>query len=337
VIAWHYGEGFPKSVNISKAIDKEAGAERKVIATKETKSGGMASVNRTNKEQGFRPNNYNEHGNKFEITESATDADKQYEGYGTALKPATELWTLAQKPISEKTIVQNILKWGTGCLNIDGCRIAFVDQADQLFAKFGRGTEILSGNYVAGKHSKSSGRTDIEANPQGRWPANVVIDPYMAEFMDQQSGKNCGAFAAVPKRNRSNNVYGKFETFGDDGASFRGDTGGASRFFYCAKPSDNERNKGFNTTELKKEFPNGNDHITVKPVSLMRWLVKLVTPKGGIMLDNFCGSGTGLIGAKMENINYVGIDMDPRNVRISEIRVNAWNPYKYVPQELFNQ
>jgi len=160
----------------------------------------------------------------------------------------------------------------------------------------------------------------------------VIFDDFTAELLDVQSGILISGSMGVINTPSKNKVFGAKKIANVNPVI--GDTVGASRFFYCAKPSTYERNKGLNKSEYKKAFPNGNDHVTVKPIALMRWLVKLVTPKGGICLDCYCGSGSTLIGCKMEHINYVGIDMDERNCLISEIRVSAWNPEKYIKQEL---
>ena len=338
VISWIYGQGFPKSLDISKAIDKLNGVEREVIAVKETKSGGMARVNKANKDQGFRPNNYNEHGNTFEVTAPATDAAKQYDGYGTALKPATEFWTLARKPISEDTIAANVLKHGTGGLNIDACRIPFANEDDQQSAVWGRGTDILSGNYVGAQHG--NGKENIEANPKGRFPANVVLDEFAGKLLDEQSGQLTSGTLSGQIRSQAN-TYG---TPTDDPHFFAGDSGGASRFFYCAKAGRSERNKGLEKFQIKPLLwssgsknagsfqhentnkTSQNNHPTVKPIELMRWLIKLITPQKGIVLDPFAGSGSTCIGAKLELMNYAGIEMNEDYCKIAEARIAAWNP-----------
>lgn len=177
-VTWCFGSGFPKSLNVSAAIDKAAGAERKVISVKETKSGGMANVNKVNKDQGFRPNNYNEHGNTFEVTEPATDAAKQFSGFGTAIKPANEPIVLARKPLEKGlNVAQNVLKWGTGALNIDAARISFKNAADyeestvkNQHADFG--TKPMTDNNVYGDYSMMQPKN---YQPEGRWPANLIL------------------------------------------------------------------------------------------------------------------------------------------------------------------
>lgn len=330
-------------------------------------------------------------------------------GNGTALKPATEFWTLAQKPISEKTIALNFVKWGTGTIRIDDCRIAFVSDADRESATYGTGIDIKDGALKEGY--KQTEEKNIEANPKGRFPANVILShspdcKYRgltkvkgtftgngdAEIGEQSKGvpfrrgegidrtdedgletieswecvsycpvrimneqaPAAGAFAPVPSGVRKRgNVYNEYKQQGLNEDVFYGDSGGAARFFYVPKPDTFEKEKGLKDFELnepvygknmsssdKGTMSNSvnkrrNDHPTVKPISLCRYLVRMITPKGGIVLDPFCGSGTTLIGAKLELMNWVGIDMVQKHCDISTARVAAWNPPKYKEQTLF--
>lgn len=344
VISWIYGSGFPKSLDISKAIDKQAGAEREVVGKADRKASlGSTGI--------YGDSSLSE---VPDITAPATDEAKQWEGWGTALKPAQELWTLARKPLSENTVAENVLKHGTGGINIDGSRIPFDSEADKESAVWGHGTDILGDNYVGATHS--SGKEDIEPNSAGRFPANIIVDEFTGAELDKQAPK-AGAFAQVKsgQDGKSKGIYGDYGQKGDDGKSFHdGIIGGASRFFYCAKADTFERNKGCENLYWKREgdryisvslnewesLPeklrsDGNIHPTVKPLSLMRYLVKLITPKGGIVLDPYIGSGTTGAAAKMELINYVGIDMAEEHCIIAEARIAAWNPEKYKAQTLF--
>jgi DNA modification methylase len=205
-------------------------------------------------------------------TASATPDAQQWDGWGTALKPANEPICMARKPLSESTIVKNVLKWGTGGLNISGCRIPV--KADDM-----------------------SDPTDVV--PHGRFPANVLIDETIAAMLDAQNG--------ISKRRHRRKGTGKpYDGLNGDSAFKQkqpkwhdfGDPGGVSRFFYVAKASKSERGKG-------------NTHPTVKPIKLMRYLVRLITPPGGIVLDPFAGSGTTLIAAEQEGFNSIGIEMNP--------------------------
>lgn len=281
------------------------------------------------------------------------------DGQGTALKPAMELWTLARKPISENNISNNIKRWGTGGMNIDKCRIDFTNEKDFNSACFGRGTDILGGNYVGATHS--SGKTNIEANPLGRFPANIIFDEEAGVILDLQAPKT-GAFAPVKSghNGESKGIYGDFDHKGDDGKSFHdGQLAGASRFFYCAKASKSERNKGLEGFELKapvygsnmsssdkgsisgSKIPGQNFHPTVKPVSLMQYLCRLITPATGIVLDPFMGSGTTGIGAVTEGFSFIGIEREKEYCEIARARIRAWEPepvkqLKIYQQTLFN-
>jgi site-specific DNA-methyltransferase (adenine-specific) len=332
VITWHYGSGFPKSLDISKAIDKLAGVERDIV--------GTGTSNYKNDEGKI----------EFAITKATSDEAKEWEGWGTALKPATEFWTLCRKPLSEPTVAENVLKHGAGGINIDACRIEFVNEEDKKSAVWGRGTDILGGNYVGATHT--SGKENIEPNAQGRFPANLILDEFMAAELDKQSGVLTSGHMDTISQGKNYGIYGKYN---GKKVYAEGDTGGASRFFYIAKPSQYERNKGLkgrrarfmdesrkegsasgtNPRNRGAETQRENFHPTVKPIELMRYLVKLITPKGGIVLDPFCGSGSTLIACKLELVNYVGIEMEEEYVAISEARVKAWNPEKYKPQQLF--
>lgn len=322
VICWHYGSGFPKSRDISKDIDKDAGAERKIIGVKQGKGGeNLNKLSRDGGNDSDEARGLGAYGKgakqvnvDIPVTRPATEDGLKWEGWGTALKPATEFWTLARKPFDQRTVATNVLQHGTGAINIDGCRI---EKQPGDREEYGRDNTLDSTrqSVALGKFNK---HTPYTPHDLGRWPANVTMDEIMAAEMDTQS--DCEA----------------------------------SRFFYCPKPDNFERNKGLDSF-IKKDGgfrsntsgqhltmrdggdpdPQANWHPTVKPIELMRWLIKLITPKAGIVLDPFCGSGSTLIGAKMEMKNFVGIDEDPEACKLSEARVSAWNPDKYIPQQLF--
>lgn len=279
-IHWLYGSGFPKSLDVSKAIDKQAGAEREVIGswtptgTARTLAGG----------------NYGGHGNnpgevdRINITAPATDAAKQWAGWGTALKPAHEPVVVARKPL-EGTVAVNVLKYGTGAINIDASRI---------------GTEILSGVKRGNAQSTSFMSGGETGERTGRWPANVILDDTIANSHDDWP-----------------------------------------RYFYCAKPSRRERNAGLDGLPERetliysekaqgplpqqtpsKPSPRANHHPTVKPLALMRYLVRLVTPAGGTVLEPFAGSGTTLMAATLEGFNAIGIEMTDEYLPIIRGRVS---------------
>jgi DNA modification methylase len=272
MIAWVYGSGFPKSLDVSKAIDKAAGVEREVVGINEDylrrKPNGMKTAGAT--AYGY---SQTQQETDARITAPATDAAKQWQGWGSALKPALEPITLARKPF-KGTIAKNVLTHGTGALNVDGCR-------------------------VSGSDAHAAVR---------RWPANLIhdgSDEVTELFPFSQSRKQSGERGTRPGG------------FGDVGAS-RGskkpngpqydDKGSAARFFYCAKASKADRG-----------LP--NNHPTVKPIELMRYLCRLVTPQGGTVLDPFMGSGTTGKAALLECFAFIGIERDSDYFAIAKDRV----------------
>ena len=281
VVSWIYGSGFPKSLNISKAIDKAAGKPQS-----------------TTYEPNFKNNDFGRGmgGGKTDTTsEPITEAAKQWDGWGTALKPSCEFFTLCRKPLSEKTIAANVLKWGTGGINIDACRVEV-------------GPEGLTkgGCKDKGKRSgfgyKDSGETP--QHPQGRFPANLIHSgeqEVLELFPETKSGKPSG------KRNANSNMFAS----GGNGVNLTGfgDQGSAARFFYCAKASKKDRNEG-------------NNHPTVKPTALMAYLCRLITPTGGIVLDPYMGSGSTGKAAIREGFSFVGVELDEDYYNIAKARVN---------------
>jgi len=309
-IAWLYGSGFPKSHNISKAIDKLHGAEREVIGTKIT---GNART-----QEGWA-------GGQILINEtiSATDDAKAWEGWGTALKPAHEPIVVARKPVVG-TVAENVLKYGTGGLNIDASRIGTED-------KFGGGAKGASGfaaNYA--------GEGWSAGNDLGRWPANIILDETTAELLDEQSGIRPGGQFPSKRGQAVNTSFASGqETIG--GARSMGDSGGASRFFYVAKANKKDRNEGLDelpiqrpdlrtttgmgTFDEKGVQPQRNFHPTVKPTSLMQYLIRLVTPENGTVLDPFAGSGSTGKAAILEGKRFIGIELTAEYLPIIEGRL----------------
>ena len=291
LVAWVYGSGFPKSLDISKAIDKAAGAKREITGTAE--NFGVST-----KAEG--KNSYGDYLGQWNITAPATDAAKEWQGWGTALKPALEPITVARKPI-EQTVAANVLKYGTGGLNIDGARVGTEKVAKFISApNEAKGQGLFKGTIL--NTIKGCEIGEIE----GRWPANLMHDG-------------------------SEEVLKLFPNENEESAA---------RFFYCPKASKSERDNGLKGFETKtagvgalrdggrESEGRGNFHPTVKPVDLMRYLVKLVTPKGGTVLDPFNGSGTTGVACKLEGFNYVGLEFDPEYCKISRARIQnyVWNP-----------
>jgi DNA modification methylase len=315
-IQWIYGSGFPKSMDISKAIDKAAGAEREVVGSK-GQTGKNSTIRRSAQVvQGYRPDGQEYAGLQLDyipITAPATDAAKQWEGWGTALKPANEPIVVARKPISG-TVAENVLQWGTGGINIDDCRIEsdgeIIQQSGEL-QDMARST-INSGYdrknktmFRTGKPKERSG----PANSQGRFPANVIFDEEAAEMLDRQSGTLKSGDNCVRRQEGYFMEHGGLGKAGDIQTTY-GDSGGASRFFYCAKASQSERGEG-------------NKHPTVKPIKLIKYLVTLVTPKGGTSLDPFEGSGTHGKACEELGFNYIGFESDEENYAIACNRIKS--------------
>jgi len=323
-MAWLYGSGFPKSLDVSKAIDKQAGAEREVLGR-----------NPNSREQAGKKNTLYESGTvgktAYETAPSTPEA-QQWQGWGTALKPAFEPIVVARKPI-EGTVANNVLKWGTGGLNIDGSRIGSRDKDESGWAKTG---SKASDNVALGRQYD---REPISEIGLGRWPANIILDPYTAELLDEQSGTSKSQGGRIGKKDTSNidfGLSGKYSK-GDPGY---GDTGGASRFFYVAKASKRDRNEGLDELDPQRhsdrELTDGvggdnprnrtnqakqNFHPTVKPTTLMEYLIKLVTPPGGVVLDPFTGSGSTGKAAILQGFDFIGIEMTEEYLPIMEGRL----------------
>lgn len=314
-IAWMYGTGFPKSLDVSKAIDKLHGATR-----------GAERPHPTNACQGghwchcFE----NERGEAFSATkhpaatDPATDNARRWQGWGTALKPAFEPVIVARKPLIG-TVAKNVLAHGTGAMNIDGCRVS-TDGAPK--AKFPVGESYGASGYDHG----IGGKREAHTEHLGRWPANVVLDETTAEMLDEQSGelRARGNVTAKEREGKEAAVYGVYAKTIESG--WVGDTGGASRFFYCAKASTSERERGLEALDASA---NGrrNIHPTVKPIALMRYLVRLVTPPGGLVLDPFAGSGTTGVAAVLEGFRFLGVEMDTAHACI------AWHRIEHAIEE----
>jgi len=285
-IAWLYGSGFPKSLDVSKAIDKAAGVEREVVGTKMASPKGIKNAEeRTDTAAGA----YGGVTKEIDITAPATDEAKQWEGWGTALKPAHEPIIVARKSLIG-TVAKNVLTYGTGAINIDGSRI---------------GTEAITINTFdngAKPFGNAVGEPFTSRQSQGRWPANIILDEHTAGLLDEQSGVStskisqmkAGLVEAIGSLNLSDKAA--------DYESERGhnDSGGASRFFYVAKANKRDRNEGLERM---------NTHPTVKPTALMTYLVKLVTPPNGTVLDPFTGSGSTGKAAILNGFDFIGIEM----------------------------
>jgi len=323
-IMWVYGSGFPKSLNISKAIDKTAGVKGEII-------GYSRGVGVSAEDNNFGGINRGAVGIKqigidVPIIAPATDEAKQWEGWGTALKPAHEPIVLARKPLVG-TVANNVLTYGTGGINIDGCRV-------------GEGTgetktvqypDIRGNNY-----NNASGTVEYTVTNQGRFPANFIHDG-SDEVLELFPDSKGGAYPA--KRGQAVNTA--FASGQETEGGFRkmGDDGSAARFFYCAKASKKDRNQGLDgfaekrpdertttgmgTFDEKGVAKQANHHPTVKPTELMRYLVRLITPSNGTVLDPFTGSGSTGKAATLEGFNFIGIEQSAEYVQIAKARIGA--------------
>ena len=279
--------GFPKSLDVSKAIDNAAGAEREKVLVP-SKPGNVATrgTGPIDMQSGFT-----------DISEPITGAARQWQGWGTALKPAHEPLVLARKPLIG-TVAANVLAHGTGGLNIDGCRVPGVLEGDPMrFAK------TNGGEFVAKFDSTPVVRSE------GRWPANLIhdgSDEVVSCFPDSKGQQ--GALTGDEPSSKTVNTFGEFA--GRTPSSPRNDTGSAARFFYAAKAS-------------KKDRGDGNDHPTVKPTDLMAYLCRLVTPAGGVVLDPFMGSGSTGKAAIREGFRFIGAEREAAYYAIAEARLKA--------------
>ena len=355
---WLYGSGFPKSYNVGRSIekllttgkarrpDRDLGIGRRYVGQAPEADAGV--------------------GGPILLT---TDAARQWEGWGTALKPAWEPIIMARKPLIG-TVAANVQEHGTGAINVGGCRLGYLSDADRASAT-PQGAPTARSGRLAGKAQGGGERAEFERPEQkGRWPANLVLshtpdcrevgtrkvgdgerkdavvrhrkgfmlgehadgpanspDTYGTEtvaawecvegcpvqMLDEQSGERPAGTAV---RRHVGKSGGNFP-FGAANPDMRedvtyGDTGGASRFFYCAKASRRERNYGLDGTR--------NDHPTVKPVALMRWLVRLVTPPGGTVLDPFMGSGSTKLACVAEDFHFTGIDIEEHYCELARAR-----------------
>lgn len=324
-LMWLYGSGFPKSMDISKAIDKAAGMEREVIG--KTRGG----VERGGK---YGDSHLGESEKWHDVTAPATAAARQWQGWGTALKPAWEPIIMAMKPI-DGTFANNALVHGVAGIYVDGCRIDITDGA--TMARNNKPGANGWKNSSGGKNSAA-----LNGEPNGRWPANLLLDEEAAVMLDAQSGERSVSGAAQNGRPALAANNGMFALGGGNG-SLHNDSGGASRFFYVAKASRRDRNEGLegmpeytrdgqdyrrkiNTSKQSDGGARGdvartNTHPTVKPTQLMRYLCRLVTPPNGIVLDLFMGSGSTGKAAMLEGFGFVGIDKKGEYVEIARRRI----------------
>lgn len=344
MIAWIYGSGFPKSLDVSKAIDKAAGAERAAGTPRIRLGDGKAYA-----EDRSGTAIYGEYAGSSSLTAPVTETARQWAGWGTALKPALEPITVARKPLGEKTVADNVLRWGTGGLNIDGCRVP------------GESTVRIQGEAEIGFHGGNFAPGLATGSATGRWPANLIHDgsEEVLSFFPDAKGQLADVSTTAPS-DKTSNVYGKMRREGEPSADSdneggvgfkmkpgarRLDSGSAARFYYCAKASKADRNEGLvnmpdrvlaMSNQAKAQLARGvmhiadsgmnsakivkNHHPTIKPTDLMRYLCRLVTQPGGVVLDPFMGSGSTGKAARLEGFNFIGIERDADYMKIAEER-----------------
>lgn len=266
---------------------------------------------------------------------ATTEAAKQWDGWGTALKPAHEPIVVARKPLIG-TVAENVLKYGTGGMNIDACRVA----TEENISNHSRGSESAVSKGIYGDSSQQNTH-QTEGQKLGRFPANIILDEEAGQMLDEQSGISRSIARPPRKANTEDSMTYSSNKFGQQTGQEHTDFGGASRFFYCAKASKSERNFGCNelpekeiqiqqphnskSLEARYAMKSFNHHPTVKPIKLMEYLIKLVTPPSGTVLDPFTGSGsTGCAAVKL-GFNFIGIEKEEQYVRIAEARIAAFH------------
>ncbi len=320
-IMWLYGSGFPKSLNIGKQIDKLQGNEREIIEIKEHtwNQENNSIVSSKNECGGTRRGLLKDE--KFNVTRGSSE----WEGWGTALKPACEPIVVARKPLSEKNVALNVLKWGTGGINIDVCRVGISKEDFEM--NMNKASKNPTDNYAQSdtrKYGKYKEDRASEPNSQGRFPANIILD--------EEAGKMFPDDIEEYDNSKQQTLLGETLELGSKSAS---------RFFYCAKASKSERNFGMEVQKEENKRPigeafgegnaitdqtksKGNNHPTVKPIALMEYLIKLVSKEGAIVLDPFVGSGTTIIACLKLNRQSIGIEKEEEYIKIAKARIKPF-------------
>lgn len=299
-IAWMYGSGFPKGQDIGKVIDKAAGATREVVGPSRRHAGSTKDHGAVSDLSRFGTSGDME-------TAPATEEAKQWTGWNNALKPAFEPIIMAQKPF-KGALFRNVMEQGVGALNIDATRIP--GEPIELHI---RTSNVTTASSMSGESTGSTGTG--EYSTAGRYPANVILDESQAAALDEQSGYQKDGVAT--NRNRAgekpNAIYGGGwnNLTADEGY---GGGGGASRFFYCAK-----------TPKKERPMVEGKGHPTVKPLALMRYLVKLVTPPNGLILEPFAGSGSTVEAALLEGFRVIASEREEEYLPLIVQRIERIN------------
>ncbi len=345
-IMWVYGSGFPKSLDVGKAIDATiitGGSSYSAMAdVEDSKNAPLAEDDDSFISYGNKGSKQGKlrHGKRRTKTDSITTDAQQWQGWGTALKPAWEPIILARKPFGT-TVAENVLKYGTGALNIDGCRV----ETEEQIANHSRSKESSKSK---GKYGDSIEQPTHQTSGQvlGRFPANLIhngSDEVVSLFPNTTSGK----MKANQPRKASLKKGGYHDGMPDTATltDTYGDNGSAARFFYCAKASKQDREAGCTTIETKQQDTGRkkgnvggdnprnrgvnerhNNHPTVKPTELMKYLCRLITPPSGTILDPFMGSGSTGKAAVLEGFNFIGIEIDEQYIEIARRRIDHVTP-----------
>lgn len=332
-IMWVFGSGFPKSLNVSKAIDKAAGAARAVVSEGKPVKRMIPGADQEATGSWAKDN-----GREYvpTVTRAATEEAAQWEGWGTALKPAHEPICMARKPLAKNlTVAANVLEHGTGAINIDTCRIAGESTARATLKEMSsRGAP--GGESFANQDHRYADRSSLypTGSDEGRWPANLIhdgSDEVLAAFPDAGGQQGALSGAEPSPRTRAGLCFGAMNRGHVSVPRIDAETS-AARFFYCAKASRKDRNEGLvdpgpqfthGTTlrDVENTETRGNHHPTVKPTDLMSYLVRLVTPQGGVVLDPFMGSGSTGKACMRAGMRFVGIDLSTEYVDIARARI----------------
>jgi site-specific DNA-methyltransferase (adenine-specific) len=313
-LMWLQGQGFPKSADVGKLIDKAKGAQREVVGDKLDRPGYHLHEGKGNGcyggGNGLHAPGTDARLRAAQITAPATALAEAWTGWAFALKPAWEPIILAMKPL-DGTIAHNAETWGVAGMNIDACRIG--DNPGYKYNADRNGTTFHGKQGERIKQSAEKKGSQFIESTKGRWPANLLLDEKAAAQLDAQTGTLTSGKPNGTRKGTSGDsgIYGSDANRTGSVLTGYGDTGGASRFFYCAKAT-------------KKERGEDNDHPTVKPLALMDYLLTLLsTPTGGVVLDPFAGSGSTLVAAKRLGRECIGVELDVHNCDIAVSRLNT--------------
>jgi len=346
-LMWVYGSGFPKSMDVSKAIDKHNGDSREVVGSRD-KRGAFGGVAFAQDEWTLNQSNQPL---SLPISSGGSEISRQFDGWGTALKPAWEPIILARKPLIG-TVAENVITFGTGGINIDGCRVGGEPSPSVLMRQSGKApSSCKPGEY--GSTIQNRINPDVWCQPKigeqlGRFPANLIhdgSDEVLSRFPEAGGGYGKRGGGTSGDWNPTDRSISRGQTIRGGGELIGfGDSGSAARFFYCAKASRQDRDEGLDHLEkvvisiteghgrgdvntskggdgIRENNARANTHPTVKPTELMRYLCRLVTPKNGFILDPFMGSGSTGKAANLEGFRFCGVDLDENFVNISRGRI----------------